>query len=90
MVADHTDPHERARSLARLIVGEIALYNKEKIAEGIRNDTLFEVLERELDVGRRYYQKNVEPEVEAQADYFNEAVVDILVKGGADLESKIW
>jgi hypothetical protein len=90
MVTVHKDPHERAKRLARLIVGDIAIYNKEKIAEGIRNDTLFEVLERELDVGRRYYQKNVDPEVAAQADYFSEALVDILVKGRSDIESRIW
>ena len=90
MATDQQDPHERARKLARLIVGDIALYHTEKIAEGIRNDTLFEILEPELDEGRRYYQKNVDPEVAAQADYFNEAVVDILVKGRGSVESRIW
>jgi hypothetical protein len=90
MVTDQKDPHDRARKLARLIVGDIAAHHTEKIAEGIRNDTLFEILERELDEGRKYYQKNVDPEVAAQADYFNEAVVDILVKGKGGVESKIW
>jgi hypothetical protein len=90
MVTDQKDPHERARNLARLIVGDIALNHKEKIAEGIRNDSLFEILEPELDEGRKYYQKNVDLEVAAQADYFNEAVVDILVKGRSDIESRIW
>ena len=90
MVTDPKDPHERARRLARLIVGDIAAHNTEKIAEGIRNDTLFEILERELDEGRKYYQKNVDSEVVTRADYFNEAVVDILVKGKGGVESKIW
>jgi hypothetical protein len=90
MVADRKDPHERAKRLARLIVGDIVLYNQEKIAEGIRNDTLFQVLEQELEEGRKYYEKNVDPTVAAQADYFNLAVVDILVKGRGNVESKIW
>lgn len=90
MPVDRKDPHERARRLARLIVGDIVLYNQDKIAEGIRNDTLFQVLEKELEVGRKYYEKNVDPAVAAQADYFNLALVDILVKDRGNVESKIW
>jgi hypothetical protein len=90
MAVDRKDPQERARRLARLIMSDIILYNQEKIAEGIKNDTLFEVLEDVLAEGRRYYDKNVDPAVAAQADYFNLAVVDILVKGRANVPSKIW
>ncbi len=90
MAVDRKDPHERAKRLARLIVGDILLYNREKITEGIKNDTLFQALARELEEGRTFYQKNVDPAVAAQADYFNLAVVDILVKGRGDVESTIW
>ena len=90
MAADRKDPHERAKRLARLIVGDIVLYNQEKINDGIKNDTLFQVLEQELKEGRKYYEKNVDPTVAAQADYFNLAVVDVLVKGRGNVESKIW
>ncbi|MBI2458680.1 MAG: hypothetical protein HYV46_21450 [candidate division NC10 bacterium] len=90
MPVDRKDPHERAKRLARLIVGDIVLYNQDKIAEGIKNDTLFQVLEKELEVGRKYYEKNVDPAVAAQADYFNLALVDILVKDRGNVESKIW
>lgn len=90
MTADRKDPHERARRLARLIVGDIVLYNQEKIAEGIKNDSLFQVLEQELEEGRKYYEKNVDPAVADQVDYFSLAVVDILVKGRGNVESKIW
>jgi hypothetical protein len=47
-------------------------------------------LERELEEGRRYYEKNVDPSVCAQTDYFDRAVVDILVKGQGSVESEIW
>jgi len=90
MTVDRKDPHERAKRLARLIVGDIVLYNQDKIAEGIKNDTLFQVLEKELEVGRKYYEKNVDPAVAAKADYFNLALVDILVKERGNVESKIW
>jgi hypothetical protein len=90
MAGDRKDPHERAKRLARLIMSDIILYNQEKIAEGIKNDTLFEVLEDVLEEGRRYYDRNVDPTVAAQTDYFNLAVVDILVKGRANVTSKIW
>jgi hypothetical protein len=90
MAPNQKDPHERAQRLARIIVGEIVLYHKDAIVEAIKNDSLFEVLERELEKGRNYYDKNVDPSVRAQADYFDQAVVDILVKGQGNVESKIW
>ena len=90
MAATQKDPHERAQRLARLIVGEIVLYHKERIVEAIRNDRLFEELEQELDEARAYYEKNVDPAVRTQTGYFDQAVVDILVKGQGNVESTIW
>jgi hypothetical protein len=90
MAPTQKDPHERAQRLARLIVGEIVLYHKEKIVEAIKNDRLFEDLERELDEARAYYERNVDPAVRVQAGYFDQAVVDILVKGQGSVESNIW
>lgn len=90
MAVDRKDPHERAKRLARLIISDIVLYNQEKVVEGIKNDTLFQILEGELTEGRKYYDKNVDSAVASQADYFNLAIVDVLVKGRANVESKIW
>jgi hypothetical protein len=90
MAPTQKDPHERAQRLARLIVGEIVLYHKEKIVEAIKNDRLFEDLGREFDEARAYYERNVDPAVRVQAGYFDQAVVDILVKGQGSVESKIW
>ena len=55
-----------------------------------RTTPLFEALEHELDEGRKYYEKNVDAAVRDQTDYFDRAVVDILVKGHGSVESKIW
>ena len=90
MAVDRKDPHERAKRLARLIVGDIVLYNQEKIAQGIIDDSLFQILEEELAEGRRYYDKHVDPKVAGQTDYFSQAIVDILVKGRGNIESRIW
>ncbi|MFN3476664.1 MAG: hypothetical protein ACK4Z6_03805 [Candidatus Methylomirabilales bacterium] len=84
------DPHERAKRLARLIIADIVLYNQEKIVEGIKNDTLFELLKEDIEIGRKYYEKNVDPAVVEKTNYFNQALVDILVKGKGNVPSKIW
>jgi hypothetical protein len=84
------DPHERAKRQARIIVGDLILYNQEKIAEGIKNDTLFDLLEPDLEVARKYYERVVDPAVAQAADYFSLALVDLLVKGQGSVPSKIW
>ena len=33
-----------ARRIARAVVSDIALYNAKKVEEGVRNDTLFDLL----------------------------------------------
>jgi hypothetical protein len=84
-------PEERAERLARLIVEEIILYNKAKVKEGIENDTLFDLLAKDISAGRRYYEDNISPELSPQSNYFDQALVDILVKGqGVNIPSKIW
>ena len=87
---DPRDPHERAKRLARLIVSDIIIYNQDKIVEGIKQDTLFDLLKEDIEVGRAYYEKNVDPAVAEQSDYFNHALVDILIKGRGNIPSKIW
>jgi len=87
---DSTDPHERAKRLARLIVSDIIIYNHDKIAEGIKEDTLFDLLKEDIEVGRTYYEKNIDPAVAERTDYFNHALVDILIKGRGNIPSKIW
>lgn len=89
-MAVSTDPHERAKRLARLIVADIVLYNQAKIDEGIKQDNLFDILADDIDVARRYYNKHVDSAVVQDANYFELALVDILVKGRQGTPSKIW
>ena len=89
-MAVSTDAHERAKRLARLIVSDIILYNQAKIDEGIKNDNLFEILAEDIEVARKYYEKHVDPAVDQAANYFELALVDILIKGRQGVQSKIW
>ena len=42
------ETEEAARRLARAISSDLALYNEDKIAEGIRNDNLFDAMADEI------------------------------------------
>lgn len=81
---------EIARRLARVIISDIALYNKEKIKEGIRNDNLFELLAKELKEGLDLYLSRVDPELARTTNFYNRAIVDVLVKRCGAIESEIW
>ena len=50
------DNPDHARRLARAIISDVAIYNREKVVEGIMNDTIFEILESELQEGRQHFR----------------------------------
>jgi hypothetical protein len=81
---------EEARRLARTILSDILLYNQAKVKEGIEKDSLFDILTEELAEGRKYYETMVEADIRNANNYFNEAVVDVLVKQGGKIKSEIW
>ncbi|NJD61968.1 MAG: hypothetical protein FIA93_04520 [Deltaproteobacteria bacterium] len=83
------DP-EVARRIARAVVSDIALYNAKQVEEGIAKDTLFDLLKEEIEEGRSYYQSRIDPEVARSTNYFNEALVDVLVRSGGRIPSKAW
>jgi len=76
--------------LARAIVSDIALYNQEKVREGIRNDTLFELLADELSEGREHFYSRVSPELTERSHLYDRAIVDVMVKQAGKIESSIW
>jgi hypothetical protein len=89
-VPDSKDPDERAKRLARLIVSDIIIYNQDKIVEGIKEDTVFDLLKEDIEIGRAYYEKNIDPAIAERTAYFNHALVNILIKGRGNIPSKIW
>ena len=84
------DAPDRARKLARTIVSDIALYNKDDVIRGIRNDTLFDDLAGEIERGMNLYRSRVAPGVLQTTNHYNEAIVDLLVKPNGNIESDIW
>jgi hypothetical protein len=79
-----------ARRIARAVVSDIALYNAKKVEEGIGNDTLFDVLREEIEEGRNYYLSRIDPEIARGTNFFNFALVDVLVKPTGRIPSKAW
>jgi len=79
-----------ARRIARAVVSDIALYNAKKVEEGIGNDTLFDLLKAEIEEGRTYYISRIDPEIARSTNYFNQALVDVLVKPTGRIPSKAW
>ena len=83
---------ERAKAmrLARAIASDISLYNEEKIIKGIMADNLFEAIRDEIEEGRALYKSRVSPQVYTEFNFFDRALVDIVVKSKGHVKSKIW
>lgn len=81
---------DEAKRLARTIISDIVMYNQQKVKEGIEKDSLFDVLTDELAEGKKYYESMVEEEVRQSTNFFNEALVDVLLQQNAKIKSEIW
>ncbi len=81
---------EKAIRLARAIASDISLYNEEKIREGIEGDTFYDGLSGELEEGRELYKSRVSPELYNRTNYYDRAIIDIILRGKGHLKSKIW
>jgi hypothetical protein len=82
--------NDEAKRLARTILSDILLYNQAKVKEGIEKDSLFDVLSEELTEGRKYYESMVDVSLRQSTNFFNEAVIDVLLKQGGKHKSDIW
>ena len=83
------ETEEAARRLARAIASDLSLYNEEKIVRGIENDNLFEELNEEVEEGRVLYKSRVAPQLYPR-NFYDRALVDILVRSKAHIKSKLW
>ena len=80
----------KAQRLARAIASDISLYNEQKIIKGIEQDNLFDALKEELEEGRELYKRRVSAELYSNTNFFDRAVVDIVVRSKGHVKSKIW
>jgi hypothetical protein len=76
--------------LARAIISDIALYNQEKVKEGIKNDNIFELLADELKEGREHFYSRVSPDLPHRDRLYERAIVDVMIKQAGKIESTIW
>ena len=84
------DNPDLAFRLARAIVSDIALYNQEKVRDGIKNDNIFDLLADELQEGRDHFNGRVSPEMKERDHLFDRAVVDVMIRQAGKIESSIW
>jgi hypothetical protein len=83
------DNPEQAKRLARAIISDVAIYNREKVEAGIKDDNIFDLLQEELEEGRQHFFSRVAPEL-VPGTIFDLAVVDVLIKRAGKIESTIW
>jgi hypothetical protein len=81
---------EQAIRLARAICSDVSLYNEEKVVRGIEQDNFFDALRDELEEGRELYRSRVSPELYARSNYYDRAIVDVILRSKRHVRSKIW
>jgi hypothetical protein len=81
---------EQAVRLARAICSDVSLYNEEKIVKGIQHDNFFDVLRDELEEGRELYKSRVSPDLYARTNFYDRAIVDVILRSKRNVKSKIW
>lgn len=80
----------KAMRLARAIASDISLYNDEKIVKGIEADDFYDALAPELEEGRDLYRSRVSPEIFASTNFFDRAVIDIILRSRGHVRSRVW
>jgi spore germination protein GerM len=81
---------EQAVRLARAICSDVSLYNEEKIVKGIQADNFFDALRDELEEGRELYRSRVSPDLYARTNFYDRAIVDVILRSKRHVKSKIW
>ncbi len=69
---------QKAQRLARIIVSDIALYNQERVDEGVQGDRFYELLANEIAEGRRLFLERLPAGGEAPLEILEEALEAII------------
>jgi len=84
------DTPEAANRLARAIASDLSLYNEAKIKDGIENDSFFTVLSDEIEEGRAHYASRVDKGLRGRTNFFDRALIDVILARKGHIKSKIW
>jgi hypothetical protein len=74
-----------AKRFARLLVSEIDLYNKTKVADGRKNKDLYKRLKSDIERSRLTFQKRFSKPVGPLVDYFHEELIRALANNDSSL-----
>ena len=77
--------HKDAKRFAKLLVSEIDLYNKTKVADGRKNKDLYKRLKSDIERSRLTFQKRFAKTMGKQFDYFHEELIRTLANNDASL-----
>jgi hypothetical protein len=75
--------HKDAKRFAKLLISEIELYNKAKVAEGRKNKDIYKRLKADIDRSRQTFEKRFGKSVGKQFDYFHDELVRTLAGNDA-------
>lgn len=81
---------EAANRLARAICSDVALYNEEKVVRGLQQDSFFDLLSEELEEGRALYRSRVSPGLYQKTNFYERAIVDVIIRPKGHIRTKIW
>jgi hypothetical protein len=81
---------EAANRLARAICSDVALYNEEKVVRGLQQDSFFDLLAEELEEGRALYRSRVSSDLYARTNFYERAIVDVIIRPKHHVKTKIF
>ena len=81
---------EQAVRLARAICSDVSLYNEDKIVRGIEQDNFFDALRDELEEGRELYRSRLAADLYAKTNFYDRAIVDVILRSKRHVKSRIW
>ncbi|MGH9556774.1 MAG: hypothetical protein ACRD2Y_13235 [Terriglobales bacterium] len=82
---EDAEVHKKAKRKAKVLVEEISLYNKAKVAEGRENRDLYDRLKEDIEKSRSEYDRAFSKSPAASADYFNKELIRILAQNDRTL-----
>jgi hypothetical protein len=69
------EAHKKAFRFAKLLVDELMLYNKDKVAQGKKQHDVYALLQEDIDKSRLAYEKKFASTAAAKVDYFHQQMV---------------
>ena len=77
--------HQDAKRFAKLLVSEIGLYNKAKVADGRNNKDLYRRLKSDIDRSRQTFDKRFGNTLGKEFDYFYDELLRTLATGDSSV-----